>query len=473
MKLRSTTVIREELDTLLARARAILAAAEQEGRDLTPEEVAELEQITGVGEPGSPNYRPGAIDALREELGQRQRVEAKVRDLADLQQSLSRHLPAQMAQPSALQTSPRIGRDEPPRELRPSALLYRQLRAFRGPTAERDAYLSGQWFLATFFGHERAQQWCRDHGVETRFRAAISTSDSSMGYLVPEELERAIVALREEAGVARRFATVLPMTSDTLRVPYRDVGATAYWVGEGSAITASDPTVRGPLLTARKLASLVVMSSELAEDAVISLADYLAEEFAWNFARAEDDAAFNGDGSATYGNITGLKNALANGSWVTAATGRLSFGALTMSEFEAMVAKTPLYALADARWYISRAGWASSMLRLLDAAGGNTNATLAAGTEPMFLGYPVTFVQVMNSNLANQASTKGLVYFGSLRYALVMGARRSISLAISTERYFESDQIGVKGTERVGIVVADPGTASVPGSLVGLQTPAT
>jgi HK97 family phage major capsid protein len=53
--------------------------------------------------------------------------------------------------------------------------------------------------------------------------------------------------------------------------------------------------------------------------------------------------------------------------------------------------------------------------------------------------------------------------------AVAFGDRRSVSIRRSDERYFETDQIGVMGTERVDIVVHDIGTASVAGPLVALK----
>jgi hypothetical protein len=53
------------------------------------------------------------------------------------------------------------------------------------------------------------------------------------------------------------------------------------------------------------------MSTELAEDAVISIADDLAQEMGYAFAVAEDAAGWTGDGTSTYGGISGVKTKLA------------------------------------------------------------------------------------------------------------------------------------------------------------------
>ena len=165
---------------------------------------------------------------------------------------------------------------------------------------------------------------------------------------------------------------VVPMASDTLHMPRRSSGVTAYWTGELSEITASQPTLDNVELTVKKLAALVRMSSEVNEDTVVSLADFVTQEIAYAFADKEDLAGFLGDGTSTYGGIVGLKNALQDGSEYTAITGNTAFSTLDLLDFENMIGKLPLYALQNAKWYISRAGWAASMQRLADAAGGNT-----------------------------------------------------------------------------------------------------
>lgn len=284
-------------------------------------------------------------------------------------------------------------------------------------------------------------------------------------------MERSIIALREERGVLRREAMVVPMASDTLHMPRRSSGVTVYWTGEASEITASNPVLDNVELTVKKMGALVKMSSEVNEDTVVSLADFVTSEIAYGFADKEDLAGFLGDGTSTYGGIQGIKTALADGSEYTAITGNTAFGTLDMADFESMVGKLPMYALQNAKWYISRAGWAASMQRLADAAGGNTTQNIMGGVGPAFLGFPVVWVQVMNSTLTAQTSTEGLCYFGDLRQGVKLGTRRGMAIATSTDRYFETDEIGIKATQRLDIVVSERGTSSVAGSIIGLETP--
>ena len=358
-----------------------------------------------------------------------------------------------------------------PRILRSARV--RNFRADGGVSAEERAHATGQWLLATIGGNTRAAQWCADQGIEVRGTSPLTTTTNSLGgYLVPEVLESTIIDLREERGVARRSVRVMPMASDSVVIPRRASGVTAYFVAENADITASDKGWDAVSLNARKLAVLCKMSSEVAEDAIISIADDLASEIAYAFADKEDECLFNGDGTSTYGGVVGLKSAVAAGGKVTAATGNTAFSTLDLEDFEAMVGKLPQYAVANAAWYVSRVGWANSMLRLAEAAGGNTVAQVAGGAPLQFLGFPVVISQVMNSTTTAQTSTDGLAYLGDLRLAATMGTRRGIEIAVDPSRYFEFDQLAIRGTQRFDLNVHEKGTASVAGPVIMLSTPA-
>jgi HK97 family phage major capsid protein len=350
-----------------------------------------------------------------------------------------------------------------------------KLKAFTGHNAEENAYRSGQWILASLYGHSGAAAYCRDHGIDVESRTAQSGTVNSLGgALVPPEFERAIIDLREEYGYFRQNARVIPMAGDTLDVPRRSGGLTAYFVGENASITESNKTWDSVKLTVRKLAALTKYSSEIAEDAIINVADDLAREMALAFATTEDSCGFLGTGTSTYGGITGLITACttATASTVTAITGNTAFSTLDLADFLGMHGKLPQYPGIQPKWYISKAGWADSMARLVYAQGGSPATDVTGGTAQMtFLGYPVVWVNSMNSTLTAQTSTKGICYFGDLRMAAMLGERRGLRVKLSDQRYFEYDQLGIQATERVDIVVHDVGNTSVAGPIIMLAFP--
>jgi HK97 family phage major capsid protein len=212
------------------------------------------------------------------------------------------------------------------------------------------------------------------------------------------------------------------------------------------------------------------MSSEINEDAVINLADDLAAEIAYAFSNAEDTNGFNGDGTSTYGGIWGATVKINDGNHAasihTAATNNDSFGEFTLTDFHGVVGKLPLYARMNAKWYISAAGFANSMERLAYAGGGNTTSHITGGTGLAFLGYPVVLSQVLNTSLVGTPASGTIAcLFGDLRLSTAFGSRRGVTVAMSEHRYFDTDQIGIRGTQRVDI-----NNHSL-GPLIALKTP--
>ncbi len=428
----------------------ILAAVEKSGEMLSPEQKEQCDKLDS------------SIEFLSEQISQYEDLQSRLKkstaDKLDMNRPrLSMTTTSTPGVVATLQITPvRYGG---------------KLRSFKGPDAEKDAHLCGQFFLSKLGDPEvkivqKARLWCRDN------LAMSEGQNTDGGAIVPPEFSRAIIDLREEYGVFRRESKVETMVSDSKSVPRRLSGLTAYYVGENTAITASDKKWNTVNLVAKKLAVLAKYSSELNEDSIISMADDLAQEAAYAFSLAEDQAGFIGDGTSTYGGITGLTAAVttATASVVTAVSGNISFETLDLGDFESCIGKLPQYAdNFNAKWFISKVGWAASMLRLIDAAGGNTGAMIAGAAPKQFLGYPVVISQVLNSTLGSDTSALKC-FLGNLRQASTMGDRRGITVKTSEHRYIELDQFAIQVTERYDIVIHDVGTTSVVGSVIGLKT---
>jgi len=337
-------------------------------------------------------------------------------------------------------------------------------------SAVDQAYSAGMWFKATIFNDAQAADWCKSRGIAVT-KAQGEGVDAAGGFLVPEELLAQIIVLREQFGVFRKECHVVPMGRDTLNWPRRTGGLTAYFTGENSAITESQASWDNINLTAKKMAALTRMSSEIAEDAVVSVADWLVGEIAYAFAAKEDDCGFNGDGTSTYGGIRGLSTVFQDGSH-TAGQYQVSSATLTSlvaADFTGVMGLLPQYALEGAKWYMSQQMFYSAAGTVLAKAGGNTTLTLVDPLTPRLLGFPVVFAQKLP--IATPGSGKPMFYFGDLSKAAALGDRRSVTIARSNERYFDTDQIGLRGTARVDINCHDLGDTSVAGPLVAAKSP--
>ena len=345
---------------------------------------------------------------------------------------------------------------------------YRKLRGAWRDLGEDAAYRSGMWARATLFGDQKALAWCRDHSV----RVMTGTAVSDGGALVPDEMSQAIIDNREDYGVMRSIANVVPMDSDTLTVPRRAGGVTAYFAGREDATTESDKSWDQVQLVARELSALSRFSRQYAEDAVIDVAMDLADEMAYAFAEKEDDCAINGDGTSTYGGIVGLRTALllaANaGSVVTAASGVDTYGEMDSADLDNLRAKLPEYAAMNAQWLLSKAGKNLVVDPILAAGGGNTKVDLGGRLVDAYLGDPVRVSQKMPTSTGDLSDVIMALY-GDFRRACTLGDRRGFSVQVLTERYAEYRQIGVIATERFDFVAHDLGTATAAGPVVGFK----
>lgn len=370
--------------------------------------------------------------------------------------------------------------------------VYRRgkLKSFNEPNGEYLAYGFGMWMLSTFAGQQlgqvpqMARNWCADHGLrmqaaDPRDWASLAGQHSGFevgGFTVPDQYDARLIRLVEEYGTFRQYAERVPLTGDTYERPIRTGGLTAYFTSDQAEadITESRATGTLAIMNAKTLATLTPVGNNLNEDAVISWADFIFQEIAFAFANKEDECGWNGDGSDTYGGIQGVLTKVLAGSVYDAITAHTAFSTLTMADFEGMLGKAPSYVLKspNAAWYIHSAGYYASMKRLENASGGTTATEIQNGQRSlMFCGFPVRFVQVLNSTLSAQVSTK-LLAFGDLNRAAMFGDRKGTSLAMSEHVYFKSNRLGIRGLERFDINYHSPGTATVAGPIIVLKTPA-
>lgn len=338
----------------------------------------------------------------------------------------------------------------------------------------------GHWLMAGA-GFRKSLNWCDRNGIEVK--AHTEGVNSAGGFLVPDEFETELISLREQFGVFRREARVRPMQSDVLRVPRRSATLSASFVGEATAGSESTQTFEQVNLIAKKAMVLTTVSNELAEDAFVNLADDVAGEIAYAFAKKEDECGFTGDGTSTFGGIQGVVPALEAGTnnvtFTTTGSGRADATGLTDGEVSAFMALLPQYAdTPNAKLYMHKGTWHAGFERLLATNGGTSGIERANGfAQPTFLGYPVVFSQTL-PNMASSAglSADGIVaFFGDLSLAASFGDRRQTTIQISEHAtvgggsVFEQDELAVRGTERFDINVHDIGSSTESGPIVGLK----
>jgi HK97 family phage major capsid protein len=346
-------------------------------------------------------------------------------------------------------------------------------RAFHGngPETEARYQRAGQWLLAAIYQNEKAASWCKTNGVPI-VKAAGETIGTSGGFVVPTDLANAILDIRDKVGAVRRRARIVPMASDTTSVPRRPGGTGAYFIGENSASTETGASADKIDLTAKKIGSLVKISSEIEDDAAVDIVDFVANEVAWAFAAMEDDCAFNGTGTSAYGRMRGIGSIVLDGSHgkakVLAASGHNTYQTLDTSDLANLMGGVRGSAIPNAAWFCSHMGFSQTISRLSMAGGGHLESRMEDGLiVPFYQGFPVIITPKM-SDVTTTLNGAMMLAFGDMYAGVALGQRRGITLARSADRYLDSDQIGVLGTERFHVNVHDLGDNTNFGSLAAL-----
>lgn len=339
-----------------------------------------------------------------------------------------------------------------------------RLRAFKNA---EDAYKVGMW-LKGKSGDAEARRWCQDHGVEARAQG--STGATTGSAFVPDVLSSTVIRLVDQYSAFAQNATNVVMPSDVLLFPRRTAGATAYWIDENSAITPSDPTSNQVTLTAKKVTGAVTIASELLQDSIVSIADWIAAELALTLSNAVEAAAFSGNPSNAPG-VAGLVTSHTGGllqsntytaSLVTAAGDTPD--EVTKANLLAMMAAVPQHSRQGAKWFCSPFFFASCMQALDLAQGGSVG--LSQGMGPTFLGSEV----VLTDRLPAGADSTGVIMalYGNMANSSYYGIRQAIEIASSDQVNFLSDQTVIRAVARVAINHANLGTNSVAGPMIGL-----
>ncbi len=395
--------------------------------------------------------------------------------------------PGRLTDPDPATNGRRAAVVEPPQPaivIHATARRGGRLMSFReeveGVRPEQRAYAFGMWGLAMLaaqfphrFRFDHASEWAR-----ARLAAAKSTDGDGTHYLIPEQFGADLIVLREQYGKARQLFRPVPMIADTRTDPRRQGGLTAYFYGEGEAITESKQTWDRVRLTAKDLGCIARVTAQVNEDVAINFGDELMSEIAYAFSAKEDSCAFNGDGTSTYGHIQGVRHALANtgtAGLVTQGTGN-TWSALVLADFDGVVGLLPEYADTDAcAWLMHRTFYYTIVEKLVTASGGAPAYEVRQGQRgrPLFKGYPVVFSQAYPNATATSSVVATLGDYGlgaSFGDRQQMSIRFSEDATVGGESVFERNEIAVRGTERIDINVHDCGSSTTPGPIVGLKT---
>ena len=283
----------------------------------------------------------------------------------------------------------------------------------------------------------------------------IKTALSSSDIPLPTEYSGQVVELVGQFGAARRFGTVFPLGTGSVKLP-RLKTDTAFGLIAQSGMTEVSPQTEFVTFTAEKFGGMVRLPTELEED---SIGQFIARYAARNIAKAEDHNFFvsTGAGSGVNGSVKGLavlQLSTGNAKHLLM-TAKASPSELTLAHLRAVRGVADASAIRNGAYYLHPT--MEQQLASLNTAGDkpyNPNAQLQnpGGAQPFINGptldgFPVRWVDVMQPYTASDTVDTGIVLFGDLSFHY-LGVRGGIRFDTSMEAGFATDEILIRALER-------------------------
>ena len=399
---------------------AISKVAETEGRELTEEDNTQILAL---------NEEFEGLTAQKTELEAKN--EAKLARDAKIQEALAKIVESknEIVAPAGVQP---LAQEEEIVKI-PAVARSQKSKYF---ASNEDAYFAGS-YMAALVGHKPSQE----------FMAAQSSGvDNKGGYTVPTPLAAELINLIESYGVVRGACRNIVMGAPTWDVPKLAGHSTIYYPSEAGTITESDLTFAQVQLVAQKMAGLVKMSTEIAEDSRIAMTDTIVTDLAWGMAKAEDENLFVG-GTLYTGGIEGDSD--------VAEQTVTSIADMTLEDLTATTVKAGQERGLRHEWYMNPTVYHGAVRDLMNAAPGNTDGNYAAGMKPTLLGYPVNLVNAMPGATSNTSGDLVAV-FGDLGVSHYFGTRRGLEFRVLNELFAVTDQVGVICTQRVAMKSVNP-----------------
>lgn len=265
------------------------------------------------------------------------------------------------------------------------------------------------------------------------------TKSSANASFLQSQVGDLIVRPALAASVAAQVSTVVHYEGDAFRIPVVSADPTAGWVAEGAEITPSDATLAEAVATAFKLAGLVIISRELADDSSPEAAAVVGAGLARDIARKLDAAFF---ANTTSNGPSGLLS-LTTSTSVEAAS---SFSTLD-SFASALFTAEGVGANVDS--LVTSPAEALALTTLKEATGSNKPLL---GSDPSVPGRRTVYGRPLLVSSAVGVKTAWAIPKDRVFVAIRSDAKIEVDRSV----FFTSDRVAVKATMRVGFAWPHP-----------------
>ena len=283
------------------------------------------------------------------------------------------------------------------------------------------------------------------------------------GYLVPDEVERAVNRAVRDVSPIRAIAGIRQVSGSVYRKPFAVTGAEAGWVAETVARTETDSPTLAALsemsFPTMELYAMPAATQALLDDSAVNIDEWIAEEVRDSFAQQEGTAFVTGDGTAKpkgFLDYTKVDNA----SWTWGNVGFISTG-VNGAFPTASATVAPGDKLIDLV-YAVKAGYrgngtfvfnraTQAVIRKMKDAEGHYlwQPATKAGDPSLVLGYPVAESEDMPSLATDSYS----VAFGDFRRGYLIVDR--VGIRVLRDPYSQKPYVLFYTTKRVGGGVQD------------------
>lgn len=274
------------------------------------------------------------------------------------------------------------------------------------------------------------------------------------GYLVPPGFSADIFTLALAEDSLLPYCDDMPVEGNVMQIPKDETtpwgtnGIRAYWQGEAGAGTPTKPALGLMDLRLKKLLALTPVSDELLADAS-ALTAYLPKKMSASIRWKSNEAILFGAGNGVpIGAMTALPNT--QGAVVTVAkdSGQVT-NTLSVTNLAAMVSRLPPGSQSRAVWLVNN----SVLPALMTLTLGNypMMVPLDAATAPLAQPFVGTVLgrPVLVSQHANAFSSQGDVLLLDLSYYQVITKAEGIQTATSMHLYFDADAMAFRTTFRM------------------------
>jgi HK97 family phage major capsid protein len=278
-------------------------------------------------------------------------------------------------------------------------------------------------------------------GVE--MKTALTSSDIPLPIVYSGD----VVELVGDFSAARQYATVFPLGGSSVKLPKLGTDTTFGLIAGSGTVTEKSPTVPNVTFNAEKFGGLIRLPSELDEDSIVPLGQFLARYAARQLAYVEDYQVFrsSGAGSGLNGTAEGLTKSVVTDSKTTVSGVLGSPSEFTLTHFRTLRTVCDAAALRMGAYYMHPSF--EQKLASFNSSGDKPYQANGLGGATLD-GFPIRWVDVMPVYSSSDVLSTVHALFGDVSFQY-LGIRGGIRFDTSMEAAFTTDEILVRALERL------------------------